>query len=97
MKKFTFKTTKPTGRYKSFYEPYHEIKLKGDVVENIDSITYKIRLMVMKDGLSIVDDNPNCDWKWITLARNSTSLNDAKEWLNYKFVDITEKYQLKHS
>lgn len=41
--RFTFKTTQPTGRYKSFYTPYHEIKLNGVVVGSIDPDTYKRR------------------------------------------------------
>ena len=45
--KFTFKTTKATGRYSSFYPNLHDIKLNKKVVGSItDKKPHKIRLKV---------------------------------------------------
>ena len=92
--KFTFKTDKPTGRYKSFFEAYHHIKLKGEDVGSINSKEpFSIRLMVMKKDI-LEDKNPNCPWKWITLKAEFKSLDEAKEFLNKNFEAITTKWAL---
>ena len=91
---FTFKTDKPTGRYRSFYNPTHTIKIKK---VNVGSIghepPYKIRLRVIKADI-MEDKNPNCDWKWITLSQESNSLVEAKEFLRKNFTVIMEKYNI---
>lgn len=94
MKKFTFKTTKPTGKYRCFHKPYHDIKIKGQTIGNIDHETFKIRLMVIKSDIN-EDGNPNCTWKWITLSKKSNSIQEAKDFLNEDFVikTIFEKYK----
>lgn len=93
--KFTFKTTNPTGRYRSFSKAYHDIKLKGKVVGSIEpEKPFKIRLKVMKNGTTIKDDNPNCPWKWITLKHDSETLDAAKEWVNEKIEIIRSQYEL---
>jgi len=82
--KFTFKTNKPTGKYHSFFETFHYIKLNGLQVGSIDDkAPHKIRLMVILE-----DGNPNCDWKWIKLKHESVSLQDAKDWVNVNFDKI---------
>lgn len=92
-KKFTFKTTKPTGRYKSFSNPYHEILLEGEVIGLIDYETNKLILKVKKQVLE-EDGNPNCTWKWIKLSKTSNSLQEAKDFANEVFKLILEKYEL---
>lgn len=42
--KFTFKTTKATGRYRAFYSDFHKIKL------NIDEILKKHNLHFLGDA-----------------------------------------------
>lgn len=91
--KFTFKTTKPTGPYSSFWDEYHAIKLKKKKVGAIEDKTWRIRLTVMKTE-TITDDNPNCDWKWITLKKQSNSLQEAKDWLNQNIDGILKNYTL---
>jgi len=82
-KKFTFKTEKATGRYRSFYPDTHTIKLDKKQVGSIsDEKGHKIMLQVIKDGVIIKDDNPNCDWKNIILKREFDSVQAAKEFLN---------------
>jgi len=95
--KFTFKTTKSTGRYRSFYSDSHDIKLKGNNVGNIqDEKPFKIKLMVMKnEAKGITDNNPNCPWKWITLKKESESLEEAKTWINSVIEQIQKQYELK--
>lgn len=96
VEKFTFKTTKPTGRYKSFDKDYHTIKLKGFEVGSIlPDKPFKIRLMVVKNGTTIKDDNPNCTWKWITLKHESETLEAAKEWINANIEGIKKHWPLR--
>ncbi len=93
--KFTFKTNKPTGRYKAFDNEWHDIKLNGKIVGSIDHKSpFKLRFMVMKNGTTVKDDNPNCKWKWITLKHESSSLEDAKIWANQMIDKIRAQYEL---
>ena len=97
--KFTFKTTKATGPYCSFYSDHHDIKLKRQKVglideENrLDSGSFTIRLMVEKDDI-MEDGNPNCSWKWIQLKKKSDSLQEAKDFLNEGIDEIMSRYKL---
>ena len=91
--KFTFKTIKPTGKYRSFQSPEHRIKFEGKVVGTISSEDYIIRLMVYKDPAK-EDKNPNCPWEWIRLAKSSKSLTEAKTFLNDNIVTIIQKWTL---
>lgn len=92
--KFTFKTNKPTGKYRSFDTDYHHIKLAGREVGNISAgKTFRINLNVMKTE-TITDSNPNCPWKRITLKKESETLQEAKDWLNANFKSITAKYTI---
>ena len=92
--KFTFKTIKPTGRYRSFYPDQHEIKLKRKTVGSIeDKKHHRISLMVEKEDI-YEEGNPNCSWKWIMLSEESESITDAKDFLNKHIKDILKKYKL---
>jgi hypothetical protein len=94
MKKFTFKTNKSTGRYRSFYSDTHDIKLNKKLVGHInDKFPFTIRLVVIKSDIN-EDKNPNCQWKWITLVHISNSLQEAKIWLNENAELIQKKYNL---
>ncbi len=91
-KKFTFKTNKPTGRFSSFDNPSHDVKLNGKEVGTInDQAPHKISLYVMKTE-TITDNNPNCPWKRITLKQESTSIQEAKDWLNTNFDLLNRTY-----
>jgi len=93
MKKFTFKTNKPTGKFKSFRLPSHDILLNKIKVGSIDPMSFDIRFMVTKSDIN-EDKNPNCTWKWIQLKQKSNSLDRAKEFiLSYNDL-IQEKYKL---
>lgn len=92
--KFTFKTDKATGPYSSFYSDQHSVKLKKKEVGAIgDKVPYRIRLQVIKDDIK-EDGNSNCSWKWITLKKESKSLQEAKDFLNDHIDKILEKYNL---
>jgi hypothetical protein len=94
--KFTFKTEKSTGHYRSFYPDNHYIKIKNVRVGAIsDTAPYKIRLQVIKSDI-LEDGNPNCDWKWIQLRKESTTLQEAKDWLNDNFEILMKKYKIKN-
>lgn len=93
--KFTFKTEKETGRYRSFYPDQHFIKLNRKVVGSIDDeFPYAIRLIVVKKDIN-EDGNPNCEWRWVRLQKESSSLLEAKEFLNNNIDEILKKYSLK--
>jgi hypothetical protein len=92
---FTFKTNKPTGKWRSFETTTHDIKLNKKVVGTIgDDRPHTIRLMVFKSQEELSDRDP-CNWKWVTLAKNNDSLQDAKEWLNKNFEAIIAKFKLR--
>lgn len=92
--KFTFKTERSTGRYGSFYPDSHYIKLKKQAVGSItDGVPFKIRLQVTKVDIN-EDGNPNCSWKWITLKKESQTLQEAKDFLNQNIELILKKYKL---
>ena len=93
--KFTFKTEKPTGRYKSFDSNNHIIKLNGFGVGSIDDEKpHKIRLMVYKKDV-LEDGNPNCKWKWIVLKSNFENLEDAKKYILDNAIKITTQFNLR--
>lgn len=99
--KFTFRTVKPTGKWRSFYPNQHFIKIKkdevGQIVENnrgaYRNDKVKIMFQVIKSDIN-EDGNPNCSWKWATLAREFDSVDEAKEWLNSEgiFEKITKQF-----
>lgn len=92
---FTFKTDKPTGKYRSFYRPFHYIKLNKKKVGSIDDKSpHFIRLQVIKKDIN-EDGNPNCEWKWICLKKQFQSVDEAKAFLKEKFYEIIEKFDLK--
>ena len=91
---FTFKTVKPTGKWRSFENDQHLIKLDKKEVGRIDcDPPYKIRLAVVKTDIN-EDKNPNCTWKWIILKHQSSSLAEAKEFLNENFLSIIKQFPL---
>jgi len=92
--KFTFKTEKATGRYRSFHPDWHHIKLEKIKVGAItDSKPHKIRLQIIKKDI-LEDGNPNCTWKWIQLKGRFDSIQDAKIWLNDHIDSILSKYDI---
>jgi hypothetical protein len=82
MDKFTFKTVKPTGRWKSFDKDYHKIKLNGAVCGDIlkENGKFFIRFMKIKEDI-MSDGNANCPWKWVTLKASHATLQDAKDFI----------------
>lgn len=96
MKKFTFKTEQPTGSYRSFFPDVHYIKLNKKRVGSISDREWKIRLMVEKKDV-LEDGNPNCDWQWISLKKQSKTLQEAKNFLNENIERILELYELHYS
>lgn len=92
--KFTFKTNKPTGPYRSFYSSYHQIKLRGKSVGSIDDKPpYKIRFQVYKKDIN-EDGNPNCLWKWVRLKHESASLVEAKEFVKNNSEAILNQFNI---
>jgi len=95
-KKFTFKTDKATGMYRSFHPDHIAIKLNKIKCGGIDDKRpHQIRLQVIKKDI-MEDGNPNCKWRNILLKKESNSLQEAKNWLNAPEIlkIIHEKYTL---
>lgn len=79
--KFTFKTTKPTGKYRSFQNSQHDIKLNGGVCGSIqDENPHIVRFMKIKNNV-LEDGNPNCVWMWVRIKKDFSSIKEAKEWV----------------
>ena len=94
MSKFTFKTTQPTGKWKAFEEPVHNIKLNGKQCGSIDhNAPHYIRLQIVKAD-PMEDKNPNCPWKWITINKKSDSVEDAKKWLAAQSAAVQAKWSI---
>ena len=95
MEKFTFKTIKSTGKWKSFDNDSYNILLKKKKVGVFfnKGEGYSINFMVMKTE-TITDNNPNRPWKWITLKHRAESLEAAKDYVNDNFQKITSSFTL---
>jgi len=92
--KFTFKTTKATGRYRSFFTDHHDIKFNKFECGCIeDKNPHKIRLKVIKKDIN-EDGNPNCKWKWIILKGEFESVQTAKNSLNENIDKIFELHNI---
>ena len=95
--KFTFKTHKPAGPYKSFYSTFTDIKLNKNQIGGIQhkNNAFKISLRVVKKDI-MEDGNPNCTWKNVTLKTPIfKELQEAKDWLNIHIEEITKQFTLK--
>ena len=91
---FTFKTEKPTGKWKAFDNQTHIIKYgKSNVGMIHHAEPFTVRLQIIKADKN-EDGCPNCPWKWITLKGDHKSLQEAKDWVNQHFKAINEKYKL---
>jgi hypothetical protein len=95
MKKFTFKTIKPTGKWRSFDNDYHVIKLdKKECGQIVDNKPFSIRFTVIKDDIN-EDGNTNCEWKWIQFSKKSETLKEAQEFLSTNIEAIIKKYNIR--
>jgi len=99
MPKFTFKTVKPIGRWKSFENDQFLIKLNKCEVgyfstqDAFQNGPFKIHLMILKNEEDL-KKNPSSDWKWIILKKEFETLDLAKSFLNDNF-DAINKLNLK--
>ncbi len=94
--KATFKTIKPTGQWKSFQKDSIRIKInKKEVGYIINETPFKIRLMIFKADIN-EDGNPNCTWKWITLKKESKTIEETKQFIKDNTEKIIEKFNLRY-
>lgn len=92
--KFTFKTIKPTGKWKWLYKPDHKILLNKIHVGSIDEgDKFKIRLKIVKKDI-MEDGNPNCVWRWAKLSFYGSTLDEAKTYLNENIDTILNTLKL---
>jgi hypothetical protein len=93
-KRFTFKTTKPTGKYRAFDIAYHEIKLGGEKVGSITpEAPHRVRFHIEKADI-MEDGNPNCPWRWMMLKAKFNTLAEAKNFVNDNFKEINSRFKL---
>tara|TARA_B100000953_G_scaffold290249_1_gene275091 strand:+ start:11197 stop:11508 length:312 start_codon:yes stop_codon:yes gene_type:complete len=89
-RKFQFRTDKATGRYASFQQDTHIIKLKRLEVGTIgDRKPFKISLSVVNDKA-----DQNCPFKWILLKVEFESLDEAKSFLQRHTEIIIKNFDL---
>lgn len=96
-KKFKFKITRPTGRYKSFDNPYMSVKLKEGTVGSVSAASHFSTVLLEQlygVSLMVVDKYTKGGWKNITLKKRFPDLNSAKLFLNENFNAILCKYEL---
>ena len=91
--KFTFKTEKPKGRWKSFDHDIYHIKLNKVEIGMFVTVgeVFRVRLRVMKTD-KITDSNPNCPWKWIHLKGDFKTLQDGKDWVKRNTTGLLKKF-----
>lgn len=97
MKKFTFKTEQPTGRYRSFDKPTYHIKYDKKEVGYIKlEKPHKIHLQVLKteEDLKKSENNINCEWRWLRIKYEFESVDAAKLWLNENIEKILNAFSL---
>ncbi|MBF0553660.1 MAG: hypothetical protein HQK96_03800 [Nitrospirae bacterium] len=87
------KTTKPSGKYRAFYKPYHEIMYNKIVIGQVLHESWRISLKVIKSDINS-DGNPNCKWRWCVLKYKPGSLQDAKDFLKLNTVFILKQFNI---
>ena len=93
-KTFTFKTVKPTGKWRSFEHDEHLIKLNGREVGYItDDAPHKIAFQVEKADIN-EDGNPNSPWRWRGLKKRFDSVQEAKDFILANTTTILEKFKI---
>jgi hypothetical protein len=50
-------------------------------------------LQVIKKDIN-EDGNINCEWRWITLKKESETLQEAQDWLNQNFEKINTVFEI---
>lgn len=92
---FTFKKAIKTGAYRSFDLDYTDIKIKRKVVgyisENRDMI-YRVGFAIKKEKTT---EDP-APFKWRFLKKTFSSEQEARDFVNKKFTEIIETFDLYH-
>lgn len=91
---FTFKTEHPTGRYRSFDQPTHHVKITGVEVGYIEpEHPHKIHFQVRKTDIAN-SGNPNCPWKWVHYKKEFSSVEEAKAWIKENTEKIHQEIDI---
>lgn len=88
--KFTFKTIKATGPYRSFYRDSYDIKLGGIVCGSI----FESQLGVYRVSIRVKDANSSGGWRNATLKARFNTVQAAKDALNESFDSITQAWEI---
>lgn len=80
--RITIKANRPTGRFKSFYDSYIDIKCDGEIIGSIENeVPHKIRLHAIKKDIN-EDGNLNCKWRWKTVKASFNNIAEVKKYVN---------------
>ena len=94
MIKFTFRTEKATGQWRSFQPDHHYIKLKGyDVGSISDEKPHKIRFTVKRTPTP----GKPAPFKWVSFKNEFNSVLEAKQFLiqnTEKIINLIDLYQM---
>jgi len=89
--KFTFKTEKPTGKWKSFEPDHHLIKLKRKECGNItDAAPHVIRFSIKREP----SKTHPAPFHYVTLKKKFDSLDGAKSFLVENTDKIVNQFNL---
>lgn len=95
----TFKNHEKETGLRAVAHPYTDvdIKLNKQIIGLITSPKHfssywKVMFSVLKTE---IDDNPNCNWKWITMKVNFATKDLAKEFVKLNIDQISNKYTFK--
>lgn len=94
MKKFTFKTNKPTGKYRSFDVTYIDIKLNKLIVGGIYEPSYLSKETKVRIRFVIEDKTLKCGFKWVTLKASFDDLLEAKNYVIQRAQNIQKQFTL---
>lgn len=100
MKKLTFKNYVPTGRYASFETEQCDIKRNKNIVGSIaeanhfSKVSFEERFSI---SLMIIDETQECGWKWITLKKKFSNMNNAREFVKANDEQLQKQFNLRES
>ena len=66
---------------------------KNKIGSMTDDGAFNIRLMILKADI-MEDGNENCKWKWVTLKKKFSNLDDAKDFVRENWNNINKYFDI---
>jgi hypothetical protein len=91
---FTFKRVKKQSGLAGIAEnERHEIKLRKNIIGEISSPMWHEREETgYRIGLKTISSSEKSGFKWVRFKNRWETVEEAKDWLNSNFDEITKKY-----